>query len=77
MILLTGSIRPARGAMKPSSAAFWTAFSIDLSSWSTGAHSPRAASAKSLWAPSLAVAPADPDSYIQVFVGLLEKLDAF
>lgn len=56
---LTGSRTPASGAMKPSSPALCTAFSRDLRSWSTGAHSPRAARPRSLWAPSLAVAPAE------------------
>lgn len=56
---LTGSRTPASGTMKPSSPALCTVFSRDLSSWSTGAHSPRAARPRSLWAPSLAVAPAE------------------
>lgn len=44
----------------PSSPTFWAAFSKDLSSWSTGAHSPRAASARSFCTASLLLAPADP-----------------
>lgn len=56
---LTGSKTPASGEMKPSSPALCTVFSRDLSSWSTGAHSPRAARPRSRWAPSLAVAPAE------------------
>ena len=44
----------------PSSPALWAAFSKDLSSWSTGAHSPRAASARSFCTASLLLAPADP-----------------
>lgn len=56
---LTGSRTPASGAMKVSSPALCTVFSRDLSSWSTGAHSPRAARPSSRWAPSRAVAPAE------------------